>query len=44
MLWCEAMKIMQYMTLEMSAFTLPINDLPFVISVLDITQARPYLK
>jgi len=38
------MKITQYMALEMSTFSVPSNNLPFVIFLLDITQARPYLK
>lgn len=32
------MKVMQYMALEMSAFGVPLNNLPFVISLLDITH------
>jgi hypothetical protein len=36
------MKTMQYMALEMSTFGVPLNNLPFVISLLDIThQALP---
>jgi len=44
MLRCEAIQIMQYMVLEMSTFSVLLNNLPSVISLLDIAQARTYLK